>query len=917
MSAVRSLPLRMQPISGEALDSWLEALAHRNETRYSDLLSAVGIQQDFRLPHYTIWMVMLTESELDALTAATGLHRDGLRAMTLSRFANVLDVSSTSRRVLRSSPATGWRAATQSRFCPRCVEATEGRWQSVWRLGWFFACLEHRCLLAATCPRCGRPQRRLVHPGGLVPQPGKCANTTATTAKGGRCGGDLSSTTTLSFPRHHVVLRAQERINLLLAGLQADFGVYADHPRSASAVFADITALGGLALRYPDEGELQKHLPADLLTAYIEHGQIPAVRTRPNSRRWQRFPTSGLTAAIAAVIALQILERENVTAGGEAMRWLTRRPGSPRPTVTLRRLGVNGRTTDVFEAVQIKASTPTLGACDRLRYKCSSAFPSRPAHALEACRRLARTVPCELWPDWSLRVLPPAPKCGAGPIALTCAVLMIGTVMSEDEVVSLLGSPINPQSLAHILNRLSRHRQWQSVSTALARLRAYLERHPSPIDYDRRRTMDYSALMSPEEWRQICRDTRTPEGAVRKAHAARRYLFKMVSGLPAHFLVVDKTLSRYVTGGRQGEFVLALTPPLAARLQAAGQRFLSCHGIDEPLTWSPPLSLLDDLDLPGCDLASVDVGALHLLANRPRIRIDHIARELDLPRDVVSHLLYQYPAPLLRSVGQNPRVSKISAALCAALSAQTLIELYHEQGLTISAVAERFGTAPSTVADIAAQHQITLQRFDIRESPDVLRPVLNRQQGWQRLERFASALGYPSMRAAAKALGIRDLSSQIRCLETELGASLINRTTGGRPMTPTQFGVQIAHAVAACRAARTGWIPARDTLAHAAIARNGEGSLTSDAAGELVRTETRTSSGRRRMERFALVVAYPTLQAAANGLRVNRQALTAQVRTLERHMGVSLFCRVASGLQMCPTPDAHAIADAIRSVNLE
>src|SRR5437899_11608818 len=124
MTAVRSLPLRTQPISGEALDSWLEALAHRNETRYSDLLSAVGIQQDFRIPHHATWLVMLTESELDALTAATGLHPEGLRAMTLSRFANVVDVSPASGRVLRSSPATGWRAATQSRYCPRCLATT-------------------------------------------------------------------------------------------------------------------------------------------------------------------------------------------------------------------------------------------------------------------------------------------------------------------------------------------------------------------------------------------------------------------------------------------------------------------------------------------------------------------------------------------------------------------------------------------------------------------------------------------------------------------------------------------------------------------------------------------------------------------------------------------------------------------------
>ncbi len=50
MTAVRTLPIRLPPVAGEALDSWLEALAHRNATAFGDLLSAVGLTPTMELP---------------------------------------------------------------------------------------------------------------------------------------------------------------------------------------------------------------------------------------------------------------------------------------------------------------------------------------------------------------------------------------------------------------------------------------------------------------------------------------------------------------------------------------------------------------------------------------------------------------------------------------------------------------------------------------------------------------------------------------------------------------------------------------------------------------------------------------------------------------------------------------------------
>jgi hypothetical protein len=766
------------------------------------MLTAVGLQQNLQRRDHANWLVKLTESELDTVAITTGVHPVGLQSMTLSRFAGALDVDQTTRHVTRSSPA-GWRAVSRSRFCPRCLALTGGRWQLAWRLGWYFACLDHRCLLVEACPRCGKPQRRQVHPGGLIPDPGRCANAAQLTAGRGtaRCGGDLTTATVHTLPRGHAALRAQETINALLAGDTADFGVYANDPRPAGAALNDITALSSLALTYPDRAELQKRLPADLLTTYIEHGPCPAIRCNPNIiRRRMPLPVSPLTAAVAAVIALQVLEQTNVSAGGNAMRWLISRPGSRKLTASPRTtIGVSARTTSILEAVQIRAFTPMLGACDQLLYRCVSDVPRRAANDAETSERLIRAVPSALWSAWSLRVAPPGASHHRMPAALACAVLLVGTRMSVSEVVGQLGSETHAQTVTWYLNRMSGQIYWPHISTALLRLSVYLDRDTVPIDYARRRALDYSGLLPDAEWRRVCRDTHTQQGAAAKAHAARCYLFETISGRLARRLSNDGPgLTSTVTRSpRADDFALALTPQLAARLHTAGQHFLAGHSIDEPLTWHPPPHLLDGLDLPGDDPALVDLETLHHLANRPRVTIGGIARQLHTTIDVVRHLLIQHPASLHRAEGQRPRRSKTSAALRAALSAQTLTELYHDQGLSIDAIAKHFRTSAGTLTRIAAEQQITLRRFDIGDAPAVLLPALAGQCGWQRLQRFASALDYPSLLAAAAGMGIRvsSLGDQIRRIEGDLGAPLINRATSTHPMTPTSFGEDIARVV--------------------------------------------------------------------------------------------------------------------------
>ena len=59
MSAVRTLPIRVPPLPGEAIDSWLEAIANRSQTAWDDLLMAVALH----LPNNSSnrWVIQLTD----------------------------------------------------------------------------------------------------------------------------------------------------------------------------------------------------------------------------------------------------------------------------------------------------------------------------------------------------------------------------------------------------------------------------------------------------------------------------------------------------------------------------------------------------------------------------------------------------------------------------------------------------------------------------------------------------------------------------------------------------------------------------------------------------------------------------------------------------------------------------------------
>ena len=161
----RRLPLRVQPVPGEALDSWLEALARRNQVTVGTLTAALG----WPFPASPAGLVTgVPPQVLRRIEDQAGLPPGRLDVAVLDRY-------------LPLGPAR----RHGSWYCPSCLAEQDGRWLLAWRLGWVFACTADRVLLCDTCPACGQVPRGGAGRAGLNP-PGTCADTIKRTTAAAR-----------------------------------------------------------------------------------------------------------------------------------------------------------------------------------------------------------------------------------------------------------------------------------------------------------------------------------------------------------------------------------------------------------------------------------------------------------------------------------------------------------------------------------------------------------------------------------------------------------------------------------------------------------------------------------------------------------------------------------------------------------
>jgi hypothetical protein len=659
----RLLPVRVEPIPGEALESWLAALATRMDATWGELLDAVlptgvnGVAATYR---GAVLTTGLRDEERQAISAATGLGGTELDSMTLTgRYGAPL--ITTDRRTGRAR--TPWGLIYRQRYCPVCLKARPGRRKLEWFLPWMFVCVEHRCFLADSCPDCAQQQtvfywfaRR------LYPHPERCDRLIRADTPSYRCTARLSRTHPDKLRQGHRVLTMQYRLTELLAAQTIDAGVYLRAPVSSEQLLIDLHVLGNWLVRTPHLIELMKLFgghPTDReIGVWGRRLSLPPVPGQPGDHdaviaSTERIALNAPAAWVGAGVtaALSVLMQPSIDEAGQALR-------AAMPSVVTRELRSRRRKSGIVHSpavtgVELKARAADFTVLQQLRFRTITELPRLPDTGRHAgVNAMLHVVPTLFWSEWAFRLGIEGLAWGTARQVMSRLLLTIGCTMAEHRMRRHLRSTVRIERLTRIADDLRGLPHWGSITTALLRLHEHLQADPPPIDYQRRRTLNYDKLLPEVQWIRLVAD----EGfrsAPTTATAARLWLTEQLSGAP-----VTTTPPLKWKGVCSDRMRGTLTRNLVKNLDAVSVEYLRSQGVsEEPTTWVPPLSLLDGVPLPGVPAEMIKPKKIHdLLATG--LTIPAVARRLEVSVWKVRYQIEHHPMPARMAASRPPKKIK-------------------------------------------------------------------------------------------------------------------------------------------------------------------------------------------------------------------------------------------------------------------
>lgn len=862
VTVIRTPPLRVTPAAGEAIDSWLERIAHRCNVTWQELritqggLIPAGAQAD-------PWIGRLTAEQCTALNLFTGIDPVALRAMTLEAYPAI--AAGFDPPTGREAAKYPWRHTHASRFCPFCIAETGGAWRLVWRMVWFFACPRHHCLLAHRCPECGAAQRR-GPVSGVVPQPGHCLASVSPSGEDAtlRCGADLTQAPVITLDPDATLLAVQAVIAETILRDQANFGIYRSIPTPVPQVLADIRAIGERYLAALDRGAVSPQFPTAVMKQYRDLSDTE--RTAVGRVPARAVPS--VTTAIAVTAAVAIVGQNDIKAGGAVLSaiWPPGSQSAISSAVTMTgRLG--GDTSRALRGSYLECLAPELGATDQLRCRLGTTLPTKPDTNPELVRLMATRIPTMLWPQWSLRLAEPQLFQRILRPALSVGLLLVGNDIKVEDATALLGCPLAPTNIISAMYKMSKSPDWQDIRSSLYVLSDYLRVHGSPINYHRRRQLNFDGLLTQSTWKRICRETSTrPEGLP----AVRQFLIERLTGTSQFPIPLPKHLDAQYSAVYR--IPLRLTPELNAALIRHAEKFLARQQIhNEPFQWNPPTGLLDGLHLPADEGAAVDIDEMHRLINRWRhghLSIAAIPKRLEISPEVFRQACEEHPAPReprrpSRRAHASPKPRPASEIARAALPPDRLRQLYEVEGQSLTAIGASIGVSRQTVAQLARDYEIVITKHRrgkyhidpqwLREQytekkrslrdistecgvslgclvkatrraeipmrglsrrrthdaladsniPRWLVPAMTTPGGWERLQRLPHIASHASFAAAGRALGVPgfSLGVQVARIERDLGAPVLIRAIGNSSLRLTRRGKKVVAAVRALQEA--------------------------------------------------------------------------------------------------------------------
>lgn len=661
--------MRLAPLPGEAIDSWLDAYARMLHVKVPDILAAAGLSWDAAATRngQRPWLHGLGEAALAALGEVAGVPPRDLAGMTLARYegTGLTDVAPRRRR----RKPRWWSQRAASRYCPRCLAGNGGRWMLAWRLPWAFACAGHRVLLADACAGCGQWQH-LRASSGQPRQPGRCdlagLPLPAPRPARGRsvpCSRDPAMAAAVPLPEGGLILTAWQHVDDLISALPA---ARDDPARLAvlqqglddlhTVARAAIAALHGPAALPAAAGDVLAELG---VLAGMPASTATEVLTGPaRGQRRRHAPVIAFGTAIADIMLHGRHDDPDPVITGWLADTAASRGKKTSPADTLARWG---SASTVLRTALVKPLQPRMDAFGQLRHGTPAGPACIPVPGRAGPR--AAAMPSLLWEGWALRLMPPdgfrIVPCRA---ALSVLVMVASAGASDYRTAQeLLGlSPVRAASaFTGFLSRLREHGTLDPVLSAACQLARRLDEHGAPVGYARRRhlpslsqaQLDVTGWRHQRSlltgtgslgWRPTRNGTGLPAGP-RHELFARLRLIELLTGTHPCYLPGPLRLPG-IHGHNYAEFTATLPGPLARFLDEHARHLLHSAGISEPVTWEPPAAWAAGITWPGPDPGAIAPGDLHPLI-RSGLPARAIAARLGTTAEHVRLAASQHPAP--------------------------------------------------------------------------------------------------------------------------------------------------------------------------------------------------------------------------------------------------------------------------------
>lgn len=799
---IRTLPRRVQPQEGESLESWVDRYCTALSTPRKDFYRAVGLLDSndggFSLSDMTLH---ITADLASRLSAATGVKPSDIRLMTLQRYEGRVIVLGRDRRGVDVHRL--WARGRGSRFCPQCLRANPGVWRTAWRLSWSFVCLTHACLLNDVCPVCGGTPKMKAPRRNEVPVPNMCgarAKAPGGTARYCRC--DLSDAPSVMLGPWSQILTTQKWLNILMDSEEV----------SAARVQRDLCDLKLLAARASEV------LSADELRGLIGTDDREDTRFSTDAERRRNglfHPATAIQTAHTVTLAARILLTPAPDGFAPLLGKLLVGAVHAPPSGITSHWGI---ASPELGGKMLKAVHTTLGPLDALRYGTAGSSPSEPLLDEQSILTRARSVPQRFWPRWThILHLDPSLRAESLQVALSIGVLVPGYKRHDlgTQLKALDLSKRRRQTFSHVFATMDQGRR-DAILMSLYNLADYLDRTPAPVDYAARRKMSLAGLLPGGVWRRIIAEADDVKGM--PAAGARLYLrYRLTESLPEQLRSAHYALQI---------FLISTSPWILDALDAYAASFLIERGINEPLSWEPPIECIDPAARAARTLEWDGVPKADCLAGRGLIDPRLVLRAHSGTAKSVGALLAKdnLETSIKRAFASGASIEEMAKSFRKSTSmirwhlerlglppspgdnirfdSERLERMYLTQRRTLPEIAQKTGWSTTTVRNVLVDTGVSrrsrgshsgsigVEAELLETAPALLRSALTDPWSRQRLERFVAISSFPTMGEAVRVrqLNLPALSRQLKRLEADVGGLLLIRAKGHQPMRVTALG---------------------------------------------------------------------------------------------------------------------------------